>query len=363
MFKHIEKTYNMLIPANSQSQRFPHQPKRTHLPACLELIWQDASGEKPLNRTGGRKMQTNTWVTHDTIDERILEEDMASEGQKIHEAYGVDERASGSQPTSTAGAFAEVLPLREPRISTRQIVEEVDPRLAAEQLASYPTSLCIPSYAEIEAKQWSVHDLLKWGRYESYREQVSTLDRILQDEGLPVDTREICELHSCGLDDATLGATGTLGGTGPLSYTYIGIPDEESTICHILPLRGLLHLRGEQAAAVDHATLTIRMHTKERAYSFTTQNVRGFGATEAAHRAWLQSLDRNTPYGAQDVALIQETHVAIHEIDEMQCEYAARWEYRVEMVLLGWGAAEDRTGGVGILINPYGKFTGAKPLW
>ncbi|KAJ8530475.1 hypothetical protein ON010_g14437 [Phytophthora cinnamomi] len=259
-------------------------------------------------------------------------------------------------------------------------------------------------------------------RYEAYREQVSALDRILQDQGLPVDARVICKrmyngCYSYHPTDAQLTLAASMQHWERLQRwvawdrcrdTYVGIPDEERTIRHILPYviatwfatpmgrvpRGarlvlhheysivenicssvlstcdwmltlrapseltwtdcaaadMLHIRStitkglsahnkatsHRAAFQRHKRTMVKLRRRreptapvDRAYGFATQNVRGFGATETAHRAWLQSLGRNTPHGAQDVALIQKTRVGIHEIDEIQHEYEARGrEYR-----------------------------------
>ncbi|KAE8964879.1 hypothetical protein PF011_g28501 [Phytophthora fragariae] len=180
-------------------------------------------------------------------DEADLEETIAYEERTLHEALGIDQYASGSQ-TSHDGMSMEVpLPKRYPRASTGEVVEhayfrllrapegeEIDPddfaqyRLvtaanmeAFERWCSlFRPRLQIPStkrrsnprhiaawllgnidalrhlfaflpYPELEAKQWTLADLTKWGWIEVYREQTDAIWRITQDEAIRQDVRDM----------------------------------------------------------------------------------------------------------------------------------------------------------------------------
>lgn len=63
------------------------------------------------------------------IDERLLEAEMETEERVIHEAYGVDGYASGSQPSQPGSQGMDTLPLREPRIAKGAIVEATYARI------------------------------------------------------------------------------------------------------------------------------------------------------------------------------------------------------------------------------------------
>ncbi|OWZ15501.1 reverse transcriptase [Phytophthora megakarya] len=108
-----------------------------------------------------------------------------------------------------------------------------------------------------------------------------------------------------------------------------------------------------------------RLHQDDRTFGLLSQNVRGFGATPIEHRTWLNSLGRRTAHGNQDLVLLQETHVHAEETEEAQREHAARWGFRSGgggRALSYWGAARERKGGVGILVNPFGAFQDVRPL-
>ncbi|KAE9301430.1 hypothetical protein PR003_g22523 [Phytophthora rubi] len=181
-------------------------------------------------------------------DEADLEETIAYEERTLHEALGIDQYASGSQ-TSHDGMSMEVpLPKRYPRASTGEMVEhayfrllrapegeEIDPDDFAQYrlvtaanmeafqrwCSLFRPRLQIPStkrrsnprhiaawllgnidalrhlfaflpYPELEAKQWTLADLTKWGRIEVYREQTDAIWRITQDEAIRQDVRDVC---------------------------------------------------------------------------------------------------------------------------------------------------------------------------
>ncbi|OWZ20930.1 hypothetical protein PHMEG_0004605 [Phytophthora megakarya] len=107
-------------------------------------------------------------------------------------------------------------------------------------------------------------------------------------------------------------------------------------------------IRRERDKRRDNQNGERGMHADERSYELISQNVRGFGASDSAHRKWLHSLGRTTTKGFQDLALVQETYVHASHVDDAQRDYAARWGYRHGSgcpLLSYWGAAVDQKGG------------------
>ncbi|OWZ18746.1 hypothetical protein PHMEG_0007112 [Phytophthora megakarya] len=61
----------------------------------------------------------------DVWDEPILEDIVHTDEQMIHESYGVDGYASGSQTTAIAAQASTYFSIREPRIAKGKIIEEL----------------------------------------------------------------------------------------------------------------------------------------------------------------------------------------------------------------------------------------------
>ncbi|KAE9123600.1 hypothetical protein PF010_g6333 [Phytophthora fragariae] len=181
-------------------------------------------------------------------DEEDLERTIAAEGRILQEALGIDGYASGSQASQDGTGMDIVLPVRYPRASSGEVVENAYFRLLrapegeeidkedygqyklftaanAEAFSKwcslYRSRLEIPAtrrrsnprtiapwllehvgalrhlfaflpYPELEAKQWASENLYQWGAVEAFREQSDAIWRIKNDTAVAHDARELC---------------------------------------------------------------------------------------------------------------------------------------------------------------------------
>jgi exonuclease III len=102
-----------------------------------------------------------------------------------------------------------------------------------------------------------------------------------------------------------------------------------------------------------------------KTWCLLTQNVRGFNGRQSE---WYNHFRGDTEYGKVDMVLLQETHVRRQEMDAATSNYDRHWGFRSTGVRRAfWVPADGSSGGVGLLINPYGAIRDASPsnedLW
>jgi hypothetical protein len=130
--------------------------------------------------------------------------------------------------------------------------------------------------------------------------------------------------------------------------------------------RGSIAKNKDEEARVDLQTRRPKttLHPEERTFSCVTQNVNGFGATEAHRDEWMRALKRDDEYGRQDVGFRQETHVEEGDVEFFIGLHARTWVFRVGTgcpPLSFWSPSAAKKGGVAILVDPYGQLKDVKP--
>ncbi|KAE9007058.1 hypothetical protein PR001_g17056 [Phytophthora rubi] len=124
------------------------------------------------------------------------------------------------------------------------------------------------------------------------------------------------------------------------------------------------HKRDEEAFQRAAWADTPNMHRNERTFSCVTQNANGIGGTDGLRDECFRAFKKDDAHGRHDIVFLQETHVDAEEIDHVRRQYAKQWGFRTgssHAALSFWSAANNRKGGVSILLDPYGHLTAVRP--
>ena len=112
----------------------------------------------------------------------------------------------------------------------------------------------------------------------------------------------------------------------------------------------------------------VQSETKREGHEVTlallSQNVRGFPAAGGRMTEWFQSFRQRESEVQIDMVLLQETHVTTAEITATTDAHCRNWGFDPairETPLSFWSPADDKKGGVGILMNPFSAITEVEP--
>lgn len=149
-------------------------------------------------------------------------------------------------------------------------------------------------------------------------------------------------------------------------YEHVDDDDKLRSIRHLFNdhKKEMVRKRKKREKEQEAAHQQFKLSDSDQTFGFITQNVNGFGSTEADRSVWFQSFGKRDSHGRPDITRIQETHVEPEEVDKFRQHFAGRWGFRCgadQPEHSFWAASENRKGGVAILIDPYGAFKHATP--